>query len=268
MMLPNEQPFVVANGLRDDPAALRALMDRNGYLFFSGLVDPQVIGQARLEILALCRDAGWLDPALPLEQGVWNGQETHLEGEPAYMAVYRKWLRQPLFQRLPCQPVLLEIAEKIVGGEALVHERRIGRIAFPIKGDRIALTPPHQDWHFIRGAAQTYTLWLPLGDCPRALGNLAILAGSHRAQYQPHVPMKGVGGAGVALEDDPGAWHRADYKMGDFVIFHSHTVHQGLPNTSGRYLRLSVDNRYQRAGDEIDPSSMRQHYDIDLNADD
>lgn len=268
MMLPNEKPFVVANSLRDDPIALRAQLEEHGYLFFAGLVDADVLLQARLEVLRLCRDAGWLDPASPLEDGVCNGRATHLEGDPAYMAVYRRWLRQPLFQQLPTLPIFLEIAEKVVGGEVLAHPRRIGRIAFPVDGEKVAVTPPHQDWHFIRGTSQTYTMWLPLGDCPRALGNLAILAGSHRARYLPHVPMKGVGGAGVALDAEPGEWHSADYKMGDFVLFHSHTVHQGRPNHSGRYLRLSVDNRYQLATDEVDPSSLRQHYDISLEADD
>jgi len=76
--------------------------------------------------------------------------------------------------------------------------------------------------------------------------------------------MQGTGGAGVALEEQ-GEWHTTDYKIGDFVIFHSYTVHQALPNRSGRSLRLSTDNRYQRESDEIDPSSLRPHYNLNLD---
>ena len=42
-------------------------------------------------------------------------------------------------------------------------------------------------------------------------------------------------------------------------------MHQALPNRSGRSLRLSTDNRYQRESDEIDPSSLRPHYDLNLD---
>ena len=38
---------------------------------------------------------------------------------------------------------------------------------------------------------------------------------------------------------------------GDVLFFHSHTVHQGLPNRSGDRLRLSADFRYQRASEPV-----------------
>ena len=187
-MLPHEQPFVVANDARDDAEALRALVEQHSYLFFRGLMDADVIRQVRHDVLALCHDAGWLDPHSPLDEGVWSGTVAYVEGEPPYMEVYRQVLKLPCFQQLPHHPVFLDIAEKILGGPVLVHPRRIGRITFPAMG-KVTATPPHQDWHFIRGTTQTYTMWLPLGDCPPALGGLAILAGSHRLAYQTHVPM-------------------------------------------------------------------------------
>lgn len=70
-------------------------------------------------------------------------------------------------------------------------------------------TQPHQGYPLIKGTAQTYTLWMPLGDC---------------------------------------------------LLFHSHTIHKALPNASGKYLRISADNRYQLASDEVDPGSFRPHY--------
>ena len=262
-MLPNEKPLAVANDARHRAEELRTRLEQNSYLFFRGLMDADVIRRVRHDVLALCREAGWLDLNSPLDEGVWSGTVAYVEGELPYMEVYRQVLKLPSFQHLPHHPVFLDIAETILGGPVLVHPRQLGRITFPAT-DKVTATPPHQDWHFIRGTTQTYTMWLPLGDCPHELGGLAILAGSHRMAYQTHVPMQGTGGAGVALEEQ-GEWHTTDYKIGDFVIFHSYTVHQALPNRSGRSLRLSTDNRYQRESDEIDPSSLRPHYNLNLD---
>ncbi len=264
-VLPNQKPFVVANDAREDTDSLRALLDQNGYLFFKGLADADLIRRVRHEVLRICRDAGWVDRDSPLDKGVWSGAPIPADFTPAYVEVYRRILKLPSFQQLPKGPVFMDIVGKILGDDVLVHPRMIGRIVPPAAVETPA-TPPHQDWHFIRGATETFTVWTPLGDCPRQLGGVAILAGSHRLPYQRHVPTPGIGGVGVHLEEqEQGEWHTTDYTVGDFVLFHSHTVHQGLPNHSGRYMRLSTDNRYQRAGDEIDPASLRPHGDIDFD---
>jgi hypothetical protein len=265
MTLAGEQPFVVANDALDDPPALRALLDEHGYLFFRGLMDVEVIWRLRLDILGVCRDAGWLDPASPLEEGVWNGAVTCQENDPEYMEVYRQVMKLSSFQQFPFHPTFMDLAQKIVDGEVLMHPRRIGRMTFPLKDGKVAVTPPHQDWSSVRGTPQTYTMWVPLGDCPRRLGHLMILDGSHRVGFQSHVPMEGIGHKGVVVDEHAGAWHSAEYEMGDFVIFHSYTVHQALPNLSGRYIRLSTDNRYQLASAEVDPSSLRPHFNFNLN---
>src|SRR5438105_30273 len=112
-MLPNEKPFVVANDVRDDAEALGALLEQNSYLFFTGLMDADAIREVRHDVLALCRDAGWLDPNSPLDEGVWSGTAAYVEGEPPYMEVYRQVLKLPSFQRLPYHPVFVDIAETI-----------------------------------------------------------------------------------------------------------------------------------------------------------
>ena len=43
------------------------------------------------------------------------------------------------------------------------------------------------------------------------------------------------------------------------LFFHSHTVHQRLPNLSGDRLRLSVDFRYQRASDPVMDKMLEPH---------
>ena len=251
--------FIEANDLLEDEEALRAAIDERGYLYLKGLIPREVVLETRAQILRLCRDAGWLDPSAPLIAGVWSGRQAYVEGEKEYMEVYRRVLDLPSFQLLPHHPALLGLMRRLFGcWEVLVHPRKIGRIVFPARQEET--TPPHQDYPLIKGTARTYTVWVPLGDCPRVVGGLAILPGSHRDGLREHVPTRGTGGTGVRLEGDL-EWHSGDMEAGDCLVFHSYTIHRALPNISERYLRLSVDNRYQLASDPIDPSSLRKHYD-------
>ena len=54
----------------------------------------------------------------------------------------------------------------------------------------------------------------------------------------------GAGGMRTDSESVEAAWISSSFALGDVLFFHSHTVHQGLPNLSGNRLRLSVDFRY------------------------
>jgi ectoine hydroxylase-related dioxygenase (phytanoyl-CoA dioxygenase family) len=127
-------------------------------------------------------------------------------------------------------------------------------------------TGAHQDFQYIRGAADTYTIWTPIGDCPIELGGLAVLRGSHRAGFIEHRFFKEKKYAGHGLADDqlprnPGIeWHAGDFAAGDVLIFHSHTIHKALPNLTTDRLRLSTDNRYTRTGDAVSEISTKSHY--------
>ena len=70
----------------------------------------------------------------------------------------------------------------------------------------------------------------------------------------------------MGLHDDQlpagGAWLCDDFELGDFIVFHSHTIHKALPNVTKDRLRLSTDNRYQRKGEAISPTSQGTHYNL------
>src|SRR6185437_14396822 len=87
-----------------------------------------------------------------------------------------------------------------------------------------------------------WTAWIPLGDCPREWGPLALLAGSHLGGLQEHSG-DGVISGGVAPPEDA-VWSTTDFQCGDVVVFRPLTVHCSLPNRSGDRLRLSADFRY------------------------
>ena len=257
-------PFVEAAEVLPQPEKLRALLEKHGYLLIRGVVPVEVVLRARHDILEVCRDAGWVQGDTALMDAVWSGLGPFTENEPEYMAVYRKIIRLDSFNELPQHPQILELMAKVIGGEVLAHRRRIGRVTFPQNGGQT--TGIHQDWYYIRGTPQTYTLWTPLGDCPRELGGVAVLSGSHRAGFIDHdtYPEKKYAAFGLPEEKLPEGegieWHAGDFAAGDALIFHSHTIHKALPNLTSDRMRLSTDNRYQLAGTEIEPGSLGTHY--------
>src|SRR5687768_3153952 len=99
-------PFLESNDALGHSEELRARMDRDGYLFFRDLINPDAILQVRRDILALCRDAGWLAEGSDLMAGVAAPGVRHVEPEPDYMGVYdqvmgRGRLPPRRFPRLP-----------------------------------------------------------------------------------------------------------------------------------------------------------------------
>jgi len=240
-------------------------MAEHGYLFLRNVAPHEKILRLRRDILDLCRQAGWLAPSDDPLCARWSGAGPFTEGDAPYMDLYKKVLHLDSFKDLPEDERLVAIMGKIIDGPVLVHRRKIGRITFP--NNTAQTTGAHQDFFYIRGSAQTYTMWTPLGDCPIRLGCLAVLDGSHKSGFIDHETVPGKKYAGFGLPDSrlpqqASSWHVSDFALGDVLIFHSHTVHEALPNLSGDTIRLSVDNRYQLAGSAIEPGSMGTHYDL------
>jgi ectoine hydroxylase-related dioxygenase (phytanoyl-CoA dioxygenase family) len=214
-------------------------------------------------VLGLCHDAGWCDL-----DGRWTGAGPFTEGDAEYMAVYKHVIKLPSFLAVPEDDALRGVVAKVLDAPPLLHRLRIGRITFP---DNVSqTTAAHQDHWYIRGAPETYTIWTPLGDCPRELGGLAVLVGSHRGGFIEHRFDASKRYAGHGLADDQlptqaaatTQWVTGDFEVGDFLLFHSLTVHKALPNLSKDRLRISTDNRYQRAGDAMAEVSKGTHYNL------
>jgi ectoine hydroxylase-related dioxygenase (phytanoyl-CoA dioxygenase family) len=254
------QPLAASNDLLADPAALRQRLADDGYLFFCGVGPRDKILAARRDVLRLCHDAGWCDL-----EGYWTGAGPFTEGDPQYMAVYKNVIKLPSFLAVPEDPAMTSVVGKILDAPPMLHRLRIGRITFP--NNVAQTTAAHQDHWYIRGAEETYTIWTPLGDCPRELGGLAVLPGSHRRGFIEHGFDATKKYAGHGLADDQlsakeSDWRTSDFAAGDFLLFHSLTVHKALPNTCKDRLRISTDNRYQRAGEPIADVSRGTHYNL------
>jgi hypothetical protein len=256
-------PFRIANDLIADPRALRQALAEDGYLFFRRVGPKDKIIDARRDVLGLCAQAGWIEPADDSLQAIWSGAGPFTEGDREYMDVYKQIIKLPSFLAVPEDRVFLDIIKKIVDGPAMLHRLRIGRVTFPSNTGQT--TGAHQDHWYIRGSELTYTIWTPLGDCPISLGGLAVLAGSHQSGFIEHRFNAGKKYAGHGLEPDQlpqRTWHAGDFALGDFILFHSLTVHKALANLTPDRLRISTDNRYQREGDSISEVSQKTHYNL------
>ena len=176
------------------------------------------------------------------------------------LAAYHEVQRLESMHRLPHHPRLLAVYRALFGGEVLVHPRHIARM---ITGHRcMAPTPPHQDFPLIQGTANTWTAWIPLGDCPRELGGLTVCRRSHQAGYIPVAPASGAGGIAAQLCPREQDWVDGDFAAGDVLTFPSLTVHRALPCRFKDQIRLSLDVRYQPVDEAVEAQSLLPHCDL------
>ncbi len=252
-------PFVDFTSLLPHPEKLRLQAQELGYACFRGLLPPADVMDLRRRILELCSGEGWLDAGAPILAGIAAKGCRVVEGEAAWFRFYAKAQRLRAFHALNHHPALLAAIGALIGGPVLPHPRVISRVVMP--GTARHTTPPHQDYWYIHGTRETWTTWLPLGDCPSELGGLALLPGSHLRGVLPMRPSLGPGGQEVDA-DLAGDWHTGPMHCGDVLVFNSLTVHQARDNHTADRVRLSADFRYQSPQEPIDPASLRPHGDV------
>ena len=253
----------VSNDARDDAEELRRRLDRDGYLFFRQLQRPDLLRALRREMLTVLQQGGWLAEGTDPVDGIANLDARCTEGDVDYTEVYHEVYRLEAFHRIAHQPEIVEMVEKIYGRPAMPHPQKIARLWFPAYTEHT--TPAHQDFVHFQGNYRTLTCWAPVGDCPRELGGLAMLAGSHKTgNVLEHHFSLGAGALDVELgeEERKGEWHSTDFEIGDTLIFPALTIHKALPNVTPDRLRVSLDNRYQVIGDTIAEHMLLPHLDI------
>ena len=250
------RPFVESNDIRDDSAELRRRAASDGYLFFREFADAESILQTRRDITAILEGVGWLDKGTdPFE--ALTTQRARLNGTEEFDPVYDLMQRLESFHTLGHDGAITDLLERLFGQQPMLQPSCNIRVIFPSRLEYT--TPPHQDFIHIQGSPDVWTAWLPLGDCPQDLGGLGVLTGSHKLGLLPVHKALGGGGLGVSTDKIAGEWVSSPFNTGDVLFFHSHTVHEGLPNLSGNRIRLSVDYRYQKGTDPIKETLIEPH---------
>ena len=248
--------FLDSTELMEDGPALAERLARDGYLFLRGLLPRAEVMEVRRRLLEKAAAGGWLDPAHPVEEGVADPEAACKDPEERYMRVFRRLWTDEALHRLRTHGRALALFERMFGEPALAHPMFVQRNIFPQTEDFDFTTGAHQDKVHI-GGATNHAMWVPLGDCPREKGALAVAAGSQQAGVLDTRVGGGAGGMDIAVPI-PGEWVTGDFEAGDALIFTDVTVHRALPNRTNR-LRQSFDARYQPASQPIAEPSMQPY---------
>lgn len=250
---------------RLDAEELRQRMAEDGYLFFRKLVNPDQMISLRRDIMTILQRAGWLVAGTDPLDGIVDISRRCTEGDAPYSPVYHTVYRLESFHRLPHDPALVSMVEKIMDARTIPVPGHKARIWFP--KFREHTTPTHQDFVHYQGSLQAITCWTPVGDCPIELGPLAVLPKSHTVKkVLPHHFALGAGALIIKVDEEKKKfpqldipWHTTNFEVGDVLFFPALTVHRAFPNLTEDRLRVSLDNRYQREGDKIASHMLTPH---------
>ena len=230
------------NALIDDPDGLRERFFSDGYVLLRDLLDPAPIRELRARYLHAVACSG-------------RRRSHGMAGHPAHELV-----RTAEFRDFVANRSLSDVAACLLGGSAGVLPRCILRDYQP--GSRRA-SRAHRDRAYITpGRFGIVTAWIPLGDCPVGGGGLVYLEDSQEADDTPL--------AAAPVTDRPDdrrplshdlahvaqtlgrRWLTAHYRAGD-VVFHSPDVIHASLDVATSEPRVSVDVRFARRDDDIDP---------------
>ena len=232
---------------------LQAEIGRRGYVLIRGLIPRPDIDQLLAEITQIIAAAGWLLPGHDPMERLANVGAACGDPDPGFKQTYQDVFSLAAFHALPHHPALQHVMKMVVGEQLLIHPKPIGRLIFP-NCERLTVHA-HQDYRFMGGDSECYTVWIPLHDCPVEIGPLQILEGSHRYGFLSHedenlqvpeIPEGAVVG---------GEWAGGRIDAGDVLIFHSLTVHAASPNVS-KQIRISLDCRFQDYKRELNPAVL------------
>ena len=197
---------------------------RRGYWLRRALLNRARVSTLAAHVIAICNQHGWLEGRRGFP---WDAPEfVQLQIEVQTLAEFAE-LRE--------DPRLIKTVTRLLGASARAQQGDVCRVLFPHA--REFATPPHQDQYFLKRADEVWAAWIPLGDCSRQQGSLAVVSGSRQWGLLPH------GEAGCKLPSDGPRWREFDFRAGDVLFVHSLTVHKSLVNRS-RQPRISIDCRY------------------------
>jgi ectoine hydroxylase-related dioxygenase (phytanoyl-CoA dioxygenase family) len=247
------KPFCEVNANKITSRSLRAPLRARGYVLVRGLLPQEDVRQVLGDVTGVLSAAGWLQPdSDPLER-LANPGAACGDPDPDFKRTYKDVFNLAAFHALPHHPALQRVMKILVGDRLLIHPKPIGRLIFP-HCERLTVHA-HQDFRFMGGDPECFTVWIPLHDCPLEVGPLQIMEGSHRSGFLAHADEN------LHVPEIPadamaeGEWTGGPVFAGDVLIFHSLTVHAASPNLS-RQMRLSLDCRFQDYARALNPANL------------
>ena len=250
----SESPFIDCTPLIENRALLLEHVHENGYLYFPALLPVDPVIRLRQQVFNVANQHDLLDSdSDPIKgirkEGVFICEQ---DGTETFRRFYIDVQKLRLFHALPHHKRIVDILEILFDSSVFIHPRHICHVIFP--GEYQYTTPPHQDFHPVRGTKDTWTVWTPLGDCDAELGGLAIACGSNRRGFLNDNEVRS-----WEILDDNIQWVWNPFKCGDVVMFHSLTIHRGRDNVTNNRIRLATSARYQSVNDPVDEDALTVH---------
>ena len=247
-----------SNDILNDAEALRTRMEAEGYLFFRGLIDPDVVLEARREVLLKYAIVGEID-------GINHPVLDAIQSETSFidkvnLRAFTESVRTGLaYQNVVLNEKLMAYLERLLGGAVHPYDFRWPRFVRPGEGCGFHYDGPYMN----RGTDRVFTSWIPLGEVAKHEGALIILENSHKVdQLLDTYARKDADKDKISwLSTNPrtlqekfgGRWLTTDFRAGDVLSFGMHLLHGALDNCSPvRRCRLTSDTRYQKASEAID----------------
>ena len=239
---------------------LHLKLDRDGYLFFPGLIDTREIQAARNAVFKQLKDVDEL--VAPYEEGIFSHRSRRDELYKDRGEFWEMVSNGELLRKVSNGPTLQKIASKIFGGPAVGFDYLFLR-AVP----RGRFTHLHCDsGFFTRFTKKVLTCWVAFTDITFDKGPLFVIEGSHKfmdiRKNFDNFDVVFNKEQKASIDEDPVSFANkrnaklltTNFKPGDVLIFGMHTLHGAFENhaTDDR-IRLTCDIRYQPISEPRDP---------------
>lgn len=195
----------VGNDVASKLAFLVSQIERDGYAIIEDGFDAELADELRATLDRLERDRGTV-PA----NNTFEGSST--------WRIYNLLALDPVFASVPVHPIVLPLADSVLGGESLISSLSSiaigpGERAQPVHADDqlIPLPKPH--------LATVFNSMWALTDFTEANGATRVVPGSHRADHSPPY--------GDAMATIP-----AEMSKGSILVWHGSLWHGGGANTT------------------------------------
>ena len=239
---------------------LHLKLDRDGYLFFPGLIDTREIQAARNAVFKQLKDVDEL--VAPYEEGIFSHRSRRDELYKDRGEFWEMVSNGELLRKVSNGPTLQKIASKIFGSPAVGFDYLFLR-AVP----RGRFTHLHCDsGFFTRFTKKVLTCWIAFTDITLDKGPLFVIEGSHKfmdiRKNFDNFDVVFNKEQKASIDEDPVSFANkrnaklltTNFKPGDVLIFGMHTLHGAFENhaTDDR-IRLTCDIRYQPISEPRDP---------------
>ena len=241
-------PLNVSNHLLGDRAALEQAWARDGYWYFKGVLDREVIARMRAVWLDYLQRLGLVDPGV--SENRYNGstalQEKYSGPAAAALSQITEFNARNLHTLLTENPRINATLKQILGDDPFwlpIAEYRANPPGSDPTQSRLIF--PHQDGFYSRGMPMKIC-WIPIDHVDEEVGGCVWVGGAHRGPILHDLnnpPLFMIPPERVPTE----GWQRADYAPGDIVIFDLNTPHSGLTNISKDRFRMTMDIRVTEA---------------------